>query len=286
MFLNVSPAGYAPRGAVDGIRSFQRITLEYVITAADLAVDGFDGFVLRSNHNNDQNLPIHDFFVHNVEIVRFGLADLLQSPGTVMWSLSSDAMVQDMSLGQTTGFTTAHQFFYQGRQATLPTSIVAGPYGNAIRVDGRTSDWHGLDLSWRALPAHFLVHSYELIVRGRVVDPVEGEQFSLNRNLEPWGELLRGSDHNENPRSAVAVDEDGLFEIVVPFNTELMTRNRTQPTTPEIRLQTGPGSTSSFIIYDIQLVVVGVSGAGAADEVILPAQAADDAVEDVAVAVE
>jgi hypothetical protein len=276
MFLNVSPAGYAPRAVVDGLRVNQRFTVEHVVSAADLTVDGFNGFVIRSNHGGASNPRFNDFFIYNINIIRLDAAAFRRDPGTVVWSLLDDSVTQGLTVG-----TTGRSDIIYANPLLSPSggtyTIVAGSDGNAIQVSGRNRNWYGFDLAWRGLGANFMVHNYEITVRGRIVNPRDGEHFEFNRSTSPYGPLL--TENQGGVYTLAQPDETGFFELTVPFNNRLMTRDGNAAFPSGIRFQTN--MYSDFIIYDIIVTVLGAAGAVA--PVIVDAEVVADevpAVED------
>ena len=241
-FVN-DASGWNERASTGGLSANEVFTLEHTLSAADVAILNAAGGAIRvgSNHNNDANLPIMDFFIHTIYIGRLLPAVTFEPPppatigvGDAVYSLAAHEEVQNMATGDT--FENAAPL----QRAGSPTfEIIPHPTsgGNSILVTDRANNWDGLDINFG--PAGMQPYNtYEITVTGRIEYAPADSQI-----------MLQGMDgHSWQGNHGVATgDTFTLFFEITPDHQSDWHAFRV--------VGNNEGATMIFIIDDIEIVL-------------------------------
>ena len=162
----------------------------------------------------------------------------------VIWSLSTDSVIQGLNTGDThqPGFWDNTPF--QGAGDPLFTIVPHPVSGNSIQISDRSDDWDALDIRRVDIP---IVEGYEYEIQflGRVLDAPSSTQVILGGAESPFSWI-----GNSAPAA------DGSFSIVITSNHEHFWQT-TGGIQNRFRFQTN--NTADFIIDDIIVTRTGTA---------------------------
>jgi len=145
-----------------------------------------------------------NYEVHDISVARY-----IARPAGVVYSLSTDGLIQSMAVG------TSSDRDINDTVLTSPSltnagdprfGIVEGPHGNAIEVRNRMESWHAVDFIIDSVPIDIANNNYTLTVTGKVDG---ADVFQIGGADSPWAGLSRAD-----------TDADGNFTVSLTLTSE------------------------------------------------------------------
>jgi hypothetical protein len=252
MALSIGPNGrIVTRTASVAGRPGSRFALTYTLTDADVA-GNFQGVTIRSDHNNDINVPIMDFFVDDIRIMRATTAIVVLGEE---WRFSQDPFLQSRPLGPITGAELGEVEDYDYVQHIQSSGgskrMVAHPDGGgrvSIDIFTRPDNWNGVDVLLYPLGLQAGVN-YRIVVQGRAA---RGNSIEIRLADSPW-----------STRDGSAVGSDGTFTVSYDFTLGSWPWDGT-PGGSNNRIRVAAAAGVPFIVDEIIVQRLGITGIGGA----------------------
>jgi len=229
-------------------------TLQFTMTATTIENSGSRGHV-RIAANNHSNLEIREIEVRRVDLVAPVVVPT--RPANVVYSLATDEGFQNSIVGLSgDGMAVLGETPYLQNSGSPSFTIVDNPVGsgNALRVHGRTADWHTIDLMIDNMETNPSANTYTIRVRGRIIDPPpavepnedgeggEASSFDIMGSDRPWARF-----------ASVEVSGDGNFTAVAN-NVNAATMAENGASNGRIRLAaSGLAGSTVFYIYELEV---------------------------------